>query len=338
MRKAGLRLNSIFVILAAMLLLVSGGSVWAAPEYTMKLGHATANDAQDEVAKLFAKEVEQLSKGRIKATVYNASTLGNNQKMNIDVRSGAQEALEQPAGFAVPYIPILGVLDLPFLFPNPAVQTKVLMNNEATAPFLEAHRKLGLEVVSIFSGGFKYFATKFPLKTFEDMKGRKLRVIQSPELVEQIKAFGAIGIPLALSESYTAIQQGVVEGVELPIDVIQHLRFHEVAKYLASIQHGTLTTYIVVNKRWLDSLPKDLQEAVRQAGRLTSAEALKIYTQFQQNSQDVMKKGGAIYTEIPESERAKFKAAGEKVWEEIRKDKAKAETLNPLVKAIQEAK
>jgi len=61
MRKAGLRLNSIFVILAAMLLLVSGGSVWAAPEYTMKLGHATANDAQDEVAKLFAKEVEQLS-------------------------------------------------------------------------------------------------------------------------------------------------------------------------------------------------------------------------------------------------------------------------------------
>ena len=325
------------LFLLALACLLGAGTVMAA-EFTMKLGHATANDAQDEIAKLFAREVERLSKGRIQATVYNASTLGNNQKMNMDVRSGAQEALEQPAGFAVPYVPILGVLDLPFLFTNLGVQTKVLMNKTAIDPFLQAQRKVGLEMVSIYSGGFKYFATKFPLRTADDMKGRKLRVIQSPELVAQIKAFGAIGVPLPLGEVYTAIQQGVVEGVEAPIDVIEHMRFHEVAKYIASIQHGTLSTFIVVNKRWLDGMPKELQEAVRQAGRTTDAEALKIYSKFQQNSLDVMKKGGAVYTEFPEAEKAKLKAAGEKVWEESRKDKAKAETLQPLLKAIQEAK
>jgi TRAP-type C4-dicarboxylate transport system substrate-binding protein len=59
------------LVLLAFACLLGAGTVMAA-EFTMKLGHATANDAQDEIAKLFAREVERISRGRIQATVYNA--------------------------------------------------------------------------------------------------------------------------------------------------------------------------------------------------------------------------------------------------------------------------
>ncbi len=310
--------------------------VSAQAQFTMKLGHATANDGQDEIAKFFAKEVERLSGGRIKAPVYNASQLGNNEKMNKDLRSGAQEAIIQPAGFAVPYIPLLGVLDLPFLFPSDEVQTRVL-NSEAAEPFRKAARQAGLEIAMWYAGGFKYLATKFPVNKAEDLKGRKIRVIQSPELVGQFKAFGAIGIPLPLAECYTALQQGTVEGIEVPIDVLERFKFHEVAKYVTSMRHGTLSSMIMVNARWLDSLPADLKEAVRKAGEAAAKESLTIMKKHQQRSMDVVKKA-ATFSELPETERTKLKTASEQVWAEIKKDQAKGEALARLVKAIETAK
>jgi len=305
-------------------------------QFTMKLGHATANDGQDEIAKFFAKEVERLSGGRIKAPVYNASQLGNNEKMNKDLRSGAQEAIIQPAGFAVPYIPVLGILDLPFLFPSDEVQTKVL-NSDAAEPFRQAARQAGLEIVMWYAGGFKYLATKFPVNTAEDLKGRKIRVIQSPELVGQFKAFGAIGIPLPLAECYTALQQGTVEGIEVPIDVMERFKFHEVAKYVTGMGHGTLSSMIMINSRWLNSLPSDLQEVVRKAGEAAATESLSIMRKHQHRSLDIVKKA-ATFSELPDMERAKLKTASEQVWAEIKKDQAKAEALARLVGSIERMK
>lgn len=330
-------LPSLSVVLAVVLTLglTSLDPVQGA-DFTLKLGHATANDAQDKTSIFFTKEVERFSKGRIKATVYNASQLGNNPKMNKDVRSGVQEALAQPTGFAVPYIRTLGVLDLPFLFPNERVQTQVL-NSEATDPFRALARKAGVEIVAFFGGGFKHFITKFPLKTAADLQGRKFRVIQSPELVAQFKAFGAIGVPMPLMELYTSLQQRVVEGCELPWDLAERLKYYEVAKYLTESRHGSLSSFIIVNKRWLDSLPKDLQEAVREAGRSTAKEAVRIYRESEQNSLKVLQKKGLV-SALPEVERAKLKAASEQVWTKIRKNPAKAEALSRLEKAIAAAR
>ena len=323
----------LLLLCAALLFGVSGwNQASAAAKYTMKVGHATANDGQDAVTKFFAKEVERLSEGKIKAPVYNASQLGNNPKMNKDVRSGAQEVLVQPAGFSVPYIPTLGVLDLPFLFNDLEVQTKVL-NSKATTLLHNAAQKVGLEIVMWYAGGFKYIATKFPLTTADGLKGRKVRVIQSPELVAQFKAFGAVGVPMPLGECYTALQQGVVEGISTPIDVIEKFKFHRVTGHVSSTRHGTLSSIILVNSRWLSSLPADLQKTVREAGRTTAMAALGIMNKFQTKSLETVKKE-ATYIEFPEQERAKLKKISEQVWDQMRQNKAKAEVMDILLDAM----
>jgi C4-dicarboxylate-binding protein DctP len=299
----------------------------------MKIGYATANDAQDEVGRLFAREVERLSQGRIKVAVYPGSQLGNNEKMNNDVRTGVQEVLLQPVGFAAPYVPTMGVLDLPFLFPNDEVQTRVL-NSSATELLRQQGRTAGVEILSFYGNGFKNFATKFPVQRAEDLRGRKFRVIQSPELVSQMKAFGAIGVPMPLAEVYTALQQGIVEGIENPEDVVVRHKHHEVAKYYTYSNHGALSSGIFVNKRWFDSLPRDLQDAVRKAGEAAAREAPQIMKRHQQSAAQEMVRSGVTISRLPEAEVAKLREASKAVWEEIRKDAQKAQLLDALLREL----
>lgn len=314
----------------------SGGSA-PAVAYEMKIGLATVKDTQDMVANFFAKEVEKLSGGKIKGVVYNASQLGNNDKMNKDVRSGAQEVLIQPSSFASSYIPAMGVLDLPFLWPSDEVQTKVL-NSGAIKPLQDSAETAGVEIVGTFADGVKVTATTFPVAKAGDLKGHKFRVFQSPELVGQYKAWGAIGVPMALNEVYTALQQGTVEGLDNVVDVLVAMKYHEVAKNITTTDHGALTSLIMVNDKWLSSLPADLQKAVRDAGKTSAQEALKIAAQNKKNAVEAITKGGGKITEFPAAERDKLKVAAQPLYEEIRKDKAKAELLDAFQKAIAEAK
>lgn len=306
-----------------------------AAQYTLKFGHVTAKDAQDEIANLFAKEVEQRSGGRIKVEVYNAGQLGNDAKMNRDVRSGAQEGIIQPVDFMVTFIPAMGALQLSGLFADYDVQVKVLTGkNKAVELLTKKAQEVGLEIVAFYPVGFTQLATTFPIKKFEDLKGHKIRARGAPELVLETKSWGAVPIPLPLAEVYTSLQQGLVEGTQNSIDLVEMFKFHEVAKYITHTSHQASTGAIVINKKWLDSLPADLQKAVRDGGQAAGGwSALKIISKFEDQAWDTMKKK-AIYFKFPEAERAKMKASIKPVWDLVRSDPAKAEALDALVQAV----
>jgi TRAP-type C4-dicarboxylate transport system substrate-binding protein len=110
-------------------------------------------------------------------------------------------------------------------------------------------------------------------------------------------------------------------------------KFHEVAKYITETSHQASTGAITVNKRWFDSLPVDLREAVRAAGQTAGGwAALKIVLKLENQAWDTMKKD-AIYFRFPDAERAKMKASVKPVWDLVRNDAVKAETLDALVQA-----
>jgi tripartite ATP-independent transporter DctP family solute receptor len=323
------------------LLLAAGSTGWdraIAAEFTLKLGHTTAKDAQDEIANLFATEVEKHSAGRIKVEVYNAGQLGNDAKMNRDVRSGAQEGIIQPVDFMVTFIPAMGALQVPGLFANYDVQVKVLTGkNEASELLRKRAQAVGLEIVALYPVGFTQLATTFPIKKFEDLKGHKIRARGAPELVLETKSWGAIPIPLPLAEVYTSLQQGVVEGTQNSIDLVEMFKFYEVAKYITETSHQASTGAIVINKKWFDALPPDLKQAVRDGGQASGGSAaLKIVSKLEDQAWATMK-SKAIYFKLPDAERAKMKAATKPVWDLVRNDPVKAEALDALVQAVDAA-
>ena len=183
------------------LFLVAGSTGWdraIAADFTLKLGHTTAMDAQDEIAHLFAKEVETRSSGKIKVQIYNASQLGNDVKMNRDVRSGAQEGIIQPIDFMVTFVPAFGALQVPGLFSDYDTQVKVLTGKNNAIELLNKRvQAVGLEIVALYPVGFTQLATTFPIKTFEDLKGHKIRARGAPELVLETRILGRDSDPAA---------------------------------------------------------------------------------------------------------------------------------------------
>ena len=130
------------------------------------------------------------------------------------------------------------VLDIPYLFSSAPVAWKVLdgkFGDELAAALLD---KTGMRVLAYGETGFRNFTnSKRPIKSPEDLKGLKIRVMETPLYITLVKALGAAPTPIAWTETYTSLQQGVVDGQENPVSVIIQAKFAEVQKYLTLDGH-----------------------------------------------------------------------------------------------------
>lgn len=325
----------IAAICAGVLSLMIMGSVQGGPgqAFELRIGHQTANDYQDEFTNFFVREVGRLSNGRIKGTVFNAGQLGNPAQQNQAVRTGTQQGIVQPAGIMTSYLPELGVLDLPFLFPDDVAQTRVL-NGPGGDPLRVLAEQQRVVIVAFVAGGAKDFVTRFPFRVLEDLRGRKMRVIESPELVAQMRAWGAIGIPMPFPEVYTALQQGAIDGLDNAPDTIWTAKFWEVARHVTITGHGRWSTVVAVGKQWFDSLPDDLKVAVRQAGQNTTTEALKRRDWWALQAREGMRKAGVTVARLPVPELARMKELGTAVWDDVRRNPRKAAILQSIEEGL----
>lgn len=106
---------------------------------------------------------------------------------------------------------------------------------------------------------FRSLSANTPIKTPNDLKGKKLRIQSSKVLEAQMQALKAIPQTMAFSEVYQALQTGVVDGTENPISNFYTQKMHEVQKYMTITDHGYLGYAVIVNKKFWEELPADDQ-------------------------------------------------------------------------------
>lgn len=312
----------------------ASGSTTSGTTYEMKIGLATAKDAQDEIATIYAAAIEKATNGRIKAKVYNGSQLGDNTQMTQAIQQGTMEGMLQPLGFMAPFVAEAGVLDLPFLFKNYAEQKKVLAG-PGFDPIKQAAEKKGFKILVglPYSEGFRGLFTKFPVTKMEDLKGKKFRIFPAPELTGQFESWGASAVPMALVEVFTALQQGTLDGLDNPPDVTYKMKHHEAATYFTITDHGSLSTVIMVSKVWFDKLPKDLQDAVTKTAQDVLPQAYQAVEKGYQNAMTALKADPKVkITNMPVAELERMRTAVQPVWEKDRKDAAKG----PVLKALED--
>lgn len=329
---SALLMRSIGITLSACIFaLIAGQSTAAEAEYTLRIGHDTIDDYQDELSRHFAEEVERHSDGRVEVEIYPANQLGSNESMNQQVRTGALQGIIQPTAFLTPIAHELSVLDLPFLFPSHEVQNAVL-NSEAAYALNEALREEGYEPVAWMTGGFKQFNTTFPLREANDLEGRTYRTMTSDILVRTFEAWGSTVTTMSFSEVYTALQQGTAEGHENPPDATYHMQLHEPAPYFTQSDHGALTTVLTLSSVWYEQLPEDIQQILQEAGESTARHSAEILEPFHQDALDAMEAEGTEIIQLPEEERNTLRDRAEEVWDTVRND----ERLGPILKALRD--
>jgi tripartite ATP-independent transporter DctP family solute receptor len=239
--------------------------------------------------KKFADLVAEQSGGRIKTTVNYAGELGSQRETVEMVRDGSLEVVTTLATGTASWVPQLGLFEFPYIYKDEAHLVRVLNALEPeVSRLLAPHNFIAVGGQNM---GFRHMLNRRrPIVRVADLKGLKMRG-PNPVYVGMFNALGASGMTTDWSEIYTALQTGVIDGMEASPDMILSMKFHEQAKYLSKTNHIAACVYYMLRKNWYEGLPKDLQEIVMKSAREAAA---------YQNKLDVEAQGAALQKMVAE--------------------------------------
>ncbi|MDD9739200.1 MULTISPECIES: TRAP transporter substrate-binding protein [Marinovum] len=247
-------------------LMTAGIAGAAAAETVIKVGHGANEQYHMHRALLkFEELVEERSGGDFDVQIFPSSQMGPDREMIEGVQTGVLEMAVSPSSFFAGWDPAFAVIELPYMYPSKEVALDVL-NGDAGDEMLARLENQGLVGLGWMENGLRHITNNVrPIKTPEDLQGIKLRTMKVPAHVDTFKALGANPTPMNFGEVYSALQQGVIDGQENPVALIDSQRFYEVQKHVSLTGH-VFTVYIPVVGEWFWSgLTEDQQSLLREA-------------------------------------------------------------------------
>jgi len=269
----------------------------------------------------WVKKVEEATKGRVKIDVFYAQTLTKGPDIWNAVKTGVADMGWCFHGYWADMTPLSDVITLPGLpFKTAEKGSEVLWKLYEKFPAVRNEYK-DVHVLQLWTS-HPYFliTTKKQVKTMEDLKGLKIRVVGGPP-TEQMKALGAIPILIPMPDTYLSLDKGVIDGMGAPWEAIQGFRLYEIAKYYTLVPLSAVYFSMSVNKQKWESLPKDIQQAITSASGLEAAKfwGKNWFDTAEEGVTEAVKKGNYQMTKytIPPEELARWtKVAGEPLWKE----------------------
>jgi len=307
----------------------------------IKLGHVDPADVciskKGAAGATFKGLVEGGSAGNVTVKVFPASQLGNERELIEGTKIGTIQMSLVSGAIAGFYKPAQ-VLDIPYLFASGPVAWKVMdgwFGKEMAADVL---KQTGMRVLAYAETGFRNFTnSKLPIKSPADMKGLKIRVMETPVYVNMVKALGAAPTPIAWSEVYTALQQKVVDGQENPVATIMQAKLYEVQKYIILDGHSYGVDFFLVNDKFYQGLPKETQELLKTAAQTSALVGRGVQTLNSATGiSELQAKGMQVYSPTA-AERAQFKDATQKPVRDYIASQVGTEWIDKLMRAIREA-
>lgn len=303
----------------------AGGDTAAAPEIIFKYAELNSDDnINTRVGYEFAKNVEEMSGGRIKIEVYSASTLGDEKTClnalqmgggTVDMYRGNTNSLSD-YGFQK-----LNMFGLPFIFTGREGMWKVLEDEQLGQAFLTEGSEVGAGMVGLFytdEGARNMFTTK-EIKGLSDIKSMKIRVPETQLMMDTMKALGAEPTPISYSELYSSLQSGVVDGAENGYPGYDSNKFYEVAPYYLLSGH-TFSPGIVLmaEAKWNALSPEDQQILLDAGQKASEWNRGEIDAEEDVLRKSLEEKGVTIIDMSPE-DTATAQAACEPVWADYTK-------------------
>ena len=252
--------------------------------------------------------IKQRTNGEVEIKIFPSSQLGGGRQMIEGTQLGSIELAITPAAFLGGFNPVVSVLDIPYILPTNRDVSRQLRNGKFGEAVLASFRAKGLEPVALWDGGRKQFTSNKPLSELGDFSGQRFRVMDSKILIEQFNGLKASAIVLQFAELYTALQNGVIDGQENPLDIIQAMKFFEVQKNLLVTDHGAITEVILMNPGWFNKLPANYRTIVKAAFAEVAAEVEAGKAADAEKSLEFFKQRGLNVRIADEAERGKLRA------------------------------
>lgn len=306
-------------IVALFMTLALGSLSVAHAKTSIRMGWTTANSPVDPyaiTAHYFQEELEHLAPGEFSVQFFPSNQLGNDTEMLQGLQMGTLDAGVITGTQVGTVDASFQLLDLPFLFANREQAHEILDGpvGQDLLKRLEAKNIIGL---GFAEAGFRHaINNKHPINTPQDFAGLKLRVQPSALFLSSFKALGANPVGLAWSEAFTAVQQGTVDGLEIPLAVIYANKYSSEVKYLSLTNHTYNSLPLLVSKRFYKKLGEDKQRIVEEAAKKAIERQRKTVAENENNLLTKISEQGMKVNEVshPES----FREAVKTVYAEYR--------------------
>ncbi len=267
---------------------------------------------------IFKEEVERITDDGIQVDLFPAMQLGGAQENVDQVRSGAIFGVFTSIAYFSRSIPEYEAVSLPFLFDS-REQAFALMDGEV-GDYLDAKMAdEGFVNLGYMELGFRHVTNDVrPIETMADFEGLKIRLQPNEVHLDSMRAVGANPTPMDISEVYSALQQGVLDGQENPYNIIATRGFDEVQTYLSDSGHFFDFINAVANKEKFDALSAEHQEAVREAMHTAVLWQRKEAAAQEEKFREILIERGMTFTPISDEVRAELREATSGVVDGLR--------------------
>ncbi|MFR2779682.1 MAG: TRAP transporter substrate-binding protein [Clostridium sp.] len=237
----------------------------------IRVSHAQSETHPEHLGLLAFKEyVEEKLGDKYEVQIFPNELLGSAQKAIELTQTGAIDFVVAGTANLETFADVYEIFSMPYLFDSEEVYKSVMQDTEYMENIYASTDEAGFRVVTWYNAGTRNFYGKSPIRTPEDLKGKKIRVQQSPASVEMVKAFGAAAAPMGFGEVYTAIQQGVIDGAENNELALTNNKHGEVAKYYSYNKHQMVPDMLVANLKFLNSLSPEDYQVFKEAAALST--------------------------------------------------------------------
>jgi TRAP-type transport system periplasmic protein len=320
----------LFAIMTMFLGPASPACAQGANPIVMKLSTATLNDTQHEWMKRFAAAVEKDSGGRIKGELYPASQLGAIPRQIEGAQFGSIQGWIGPPEFLVGVDERYEVLSAPGLFSNRDQDVRVINDPVVNKLILGLGANKGLIGAGIWPLGPSAIITKKPIHHLADYRGLKIRVLASQFQVEMIKRMEASPVAMTLADVLPALQQGAIDGSLTTITQYTTLHYIDAAKYVVETGQPYVNSMAVLSKRWVEGLPADLQQIIRDDAAKVSTDIVPFVNDFFDAQRKVWVESGGDLSSLPPADQEAMMARISSVAQDVsapRKEKELGEAV-----------
>lgn len=263
-----------------------------------------------------AKKLDEATKGRLTVQMYPSMQLGGEKEMTEQAQVGALAMARISVGPIGTLVPDLNVFNLPFVFRDTAHMEKVI-DGEIGQELLKKvsdHPTLNLIGLCWMNAGTRnVYNSKKPIRTIEDLKGLKIRMMGNPLFVDTMNALGGNGVAMGFDQLINGLQTGVVDGAENNYPSYSSGQHYRYAKHYSETGHLMIPEILVFSKRVWGQMNKEDQDLIMKLSAEAQQEQRKLWYEMEEKALADMKANGVEVIKI--ADKKPFQDAVKPVWE-----------------------
>ena len=330
------KLARVPLVAAGVLAAIAAWPAAAAKTYEIKIGFVTINDSNHRSSELLKAALEKRTGGKLKVSIFPAAQLGIIPRQLEGIQLGTQAFFFTPPVFFQGIHPAFQAPDAPGMFDSHWHQHLTFNQPSVRAEWDKLGEKAGIVPVYMWSAGVGAIASRDPIRTLADLRGKKLRVLAGKVELALLDAFGATGVPIPYSQVIPSIQRRVVDGARSAIIVMGPSKYYTVAKYLTRTAGGYIPVGAYASLAVLKKLPQDLQTAIWEEGAKLTDTTVEIAIEISTHWERQWVKEGGEVIDFSDADREEFFRRAKPLGDKILGGNPKIAPMYNLIKAAAE--